>query len=134
MISRASHAGGAAAYALIVFALASAAPAYEVFDHGSMALNATAASSVDSRLREDLLWSDGVQTRLRLDETSRDRTVQAWISEGAQREDDSTRSVNHFHNPLRRWDEAGLRVTLPFFSFLGFTTGPSSVLWQQQDQ
>src|SRR5437867_3942652 len=121
MIPRTPHATEAAACALIISALASAALAYEVFDHASMALNATAASSADSRLREDLLWSDGLQTRLKLDGSSRDRTIQAWIGEGAQREDDSTRSVNHFHNPLRRWDEAGLRVTVPFFSFLGST-------------
>jgi len=45
------------------------------------------------------------------------KSVSNWIAEGADLEDKSdfgfplfgtTRSVNHFHNPLRPWSQAGL--------------------------
>jgi hypothetical protein len=38
-----------------------------------------------------------------------------------------TRSVNHFHNPLKQWSEAGLNDTILAHTF----TGQSSVLWAQ---
>jgi hypothetical protein len=60
-------------------------------------------------------------------------TVTKWLREGVQREDkdswgfpilpgSTTRSFNHFHNPLKPWDQAGLADTW---------TGESSLLWAQ---
>ncbi|MBI4654075.1 MAG: hypothetical protein HY752_03680 [Nitrospirae bacterium] len=61
-----------------------------------------------------------------------------WLGYGGEQEDrpgsntdyitgKPSRSVNHFHNPLKSWDEAGLNDT-----FLGKSyTGQSSVLWAQ---
>jgi hypothetical protein len=58
---------------------------------------------------------------------SKTKTVMDWIREGAQLEDNPTsRSFNHFHNPLRDWPEAGLN-DIYFIP----VTGKSSLLWAQ---
>ena len=53
------------------------------------------------------------------------QTVLSWIEEGGEREDDGlgigTRVVNHWHDPLRAWAEAGLKAA-----------GNSSVIWMQR--
>jgi hypothetical protein len=55
------------------------------------------------------------------------RMVQEWIKEGGATEDDSPRYVNHFHDPLKPWDQAGIRILgYPFFS--------SSVVWAQMEK
>ena len=52
--------------------------------------------------------------------SSTERTVQTWIAIGATREDfPATRSLNHFHSPLKPWASAGGPL------------GQSSVYWQQ---
>ncbi len=62
--------------------------------------------------------------------------IRKWLAEGAHLEDETTsllpaygvmRSVNHFHNPLKPWLEAGLDDW-----FLGLHyTGQSSLMWAQ---
>lgn len=62
--------------------------------------------------------------------------IENWLGEGGFQEDRPgewydyflnrpTRSVNHFHNPLKHWSEAGLN------DILGLYSGQSSVLWSQ---
>ncbi len=59
--------------------------------------------------------------------------IQDWIGEGANLEDSGgfmfwqlpSRSVNHFHDPLEIWEEAGLN---------DIKTGMSSLLWIQDSQ
>lgn len=52
------------------------------------------------------------------------REARELIGEGAQGEDEPvTRVVNHFHDPLRPWESAGLRLLVQI--------GQSSILWQQ---
>ena len=62
--------------------------------------------------------------------------VEDWLREGAQLEDTSsfgfpllgtTRSFNHFHNPLKPWDQAGLDDWVGPLHY----TGQSSLLWAQ---
>jgi hypothetical protein len=64
-----------------------------------------------------------------------EKTVGKWLAEGADLEDKSdwsfpvlgtTRSVNHFHNPLKPWSQAGLDDWCIFHY-----TGASSLLWAQ---
>ena len=59
-----------------------------------------------------------------------------WLQEGADLEDKgsplfpvlgTSRSVNHFHNPLKPWNIAGLDDTVLKFRY----TGESSLLWSQ---
>lgn len=50
-------------------------------------------------------------------------SIKEWIIEGTFSEDEPfTRSLNHFHNPLKPWSQAGLN---DIFS------GKSSLLWAQ---
>src|SRR5262249_25101698 len=53
-------------------------------------------------------------------------TVVGWIGEGGDREDDNIRSLRHFHDPLRPWDSAGLKLGGARFS--------SSVRWMQRNE
>jgi hypothetical protein len=53
--------------------------------------------------------------------------VTDWLQEGAEYEDIPTlRSFNHFHNPLKQWNQAGLdeNLVIPL-------KGKSSLLWSQ---
>lgn len=61
--------------------------------------------------------------------------IKKWIEEGSKLEDKSSpfypfsgtsRSLNHFHNPLKPWPEAGLDDW-----FVAHYTGTSSALWAQ---
>ena len=66
------------------------------------------------------------------------QSVTKWLREGAMLEDSSGplsvgyingkgRSFNHFHNPLKPWDEAGLNDWMGPLHFIG----KSSILWAQ---
>jgi hypothetical protein len=48
--------------------------------------------------------------------------VQDWLAEGSRLEDSGARWLNHFHNPLKPWPQAGLTDILP---------GQSALLWAQ---
>ena len=93
-----------------------AAAAYEIATHERISLLAGRQSQADSMLKEHLAVSEG------LDLTVVGLTLNAWVGEGAKREDNLLRLLNHFHNPLAAgWSQAGL---------LG-TVGQSSILWGQ---
>ncbi len=66
------------------------------------------------------------------------KKIREWLRQGAELEDAGSilqmaggygRSFNHFHNPLKTWENAGLddRIFLPPFH----VTGESSLLWAQ---
>jgi len=63
-----------------------------------------------SGLAEKFMWNNKSQS------------VLLWIREGADFEDNGTRWRNHFHNPLKRWLDAGLS---------DIWWGQSSLLWTQ---
>lgn len=51
------------------------------------------------------------------------RRIKDWISEGGKSEDEPlSRTFNHFHDPTKTWDDAGLK---------GSWIGCSSILWAQ---
>ena len=75
----------------------------------------------NKELLEEFKWNDNK------------RTAKDWIQEGAELEDKAAllfpvlgkaRSVNHFHNPLKSWEQAGLNDMF---------TGQSSLLWSQDE-
>jgi hypothetical protein len=72
-------------------------------------------SSLDEVLRVQLGLNGGLGTAIR------GQVLTAWLGRGGQREDDSIRYLNHFHNPLADWSAAGLLGGL----------GQSSILWGQ---
>ncbi|OGW38148.1 MAG: hypothetical protein A2Y97_01485 [Nitrospirae bacterium RBG_13_39_12] len=95
--------------------------------------------SLDTYLIHNLGFIDGYKQKFGGVNASGGRVNQSiaeWLGYGGIQEDrpgsitdyiqnKPTRSVNHFHNPLKYWSEAGLN------EFLGFYTGQSSVLWSQ---
>jgi len=96
------------------------AAAYDVETHRVLAERATDISSLAGVLELELGLKEGLRTEFL------GRSVQRWIQDGARFEDEPFRRVlNHFHNPLQPWRQAGL--TLPFLG----QRGQSSVLWGQ---
>jgi len=55
---------------------------------------------------QNLGFSDGLDNSIKWDGT--EISVIKWIQKGADQEDRNWRPVNHFHNPLEPWSEAGL--------------------------
>jgi tripartite motif-containing protein 71 len=81
----------------------------------------------------NLGFENGLDEGFKWNET---KTLLEWIQEGAELEDKSaplfplfgtSRSVNHFHNPLKPWSIAGLDDTVLVLRY----TGESSLLWSQ---
>ncbi len=79
---------------------------------------------------KDIGFQDGLDENIRW---NKDQSVIEWLQEGAKSEDKSdwgfpvipgttTRSFNHFHNPLKDWPQAGLN---------DLWTGESALLWAQ---
>jgi hypothetical protein len=87
--------------------------------------------SLNDYLKIQLGFNKGVEETLPKD--SDKKTVFEWLAEGGKAEDEPDgllraivnkgRSNNHFHNPLKAWNEAGLDVL--------FYSGQSSILWAQ---
>jgi hypothetical protein len=99
--------------------------------NGYVARNEVQGFSLHRYLSENIGLEDGVNEILSneivsIDEIVRQRLWQ-WVREGGRREDDPLmRSFRHFHDPLKPWDQAGLKES---------TLGRSSVIWaQSQDQ
>jgi len=100
--------------------------AYELGTHREIAQRAAqpSISSLDQVLKGELGFPDGITQTFPARIQPGIRSVAQLIGDGAEAEDDPVwRTINHFHNPLQPWDQAGLSV-------LGFG-GQSSVLWQQ---
>lgn len=92
---------------------------YDVETHRLLGEKAAEVSSLESVLKAQLEFHEGLQTKLL------GSTVQEWIGKGAKFEDEPfPRVLNHFHNPLEIWERAGLRL-------LGAQVGQSSIRWGQ---
>src|SRR5262245_7152034 len=83
--------------------------AYDVPTHRTLGQKAAeAAVVIGAVLTDDLKLPSGANTTI-LDNVR--KTVVDWIGEGAALEDaPDTRVLNHFHDPLRPFDAAGLKV------------------------
>ncbi|MBE0427112.1 MAG: hypothetical protein IBX72_10780 [Nitrospirae bacterium] len=75
--------------------------------------------SLNTYLKLKLGLSKGIE------EIINGKQVIKWIQEGGVKEDEplNTRSFNHFHNPLKPWDSAGLKGTFQ-----------SAVIWAQEQE
>lgn len=100
-------------------------------------LSRIAAENAVLGLNANYLKNLGYQNALdeKFQWNGRSLKVKEWIQEGAEFEDKSSplfpvsgtgRSLNHFHNPLKPWAQAGLDDW-----FISHYTGESSVLWAQ---
>ena len=104
------------------------ASAWETYTHQEVHGKAVTEGSVglfllDTYLKEQLQFKNGIN------ETVNKMSVLDWIKEGAAREDDPKRWLNHFHRPLLTRDQAGLRYRPWFFLYLLQVEGKSSIDW-----
>ena len=106
----------------IAIVLASfAARAYQPGVHAELAKEAARVSNMTFTLR------DRLGEALALDTVVNGRSLRGWIGYGAYEEDDpGARCVNHFHDPLESWPNAGI------FNVPGVpNVNVSSIYWQQ---
>jgi hypothetical protein len=108
--------------ALLLALRCGAVDAYERPTHEEIARRAIqpGLSSVDQVLTGDLGIASGIE------QSFLGRTPVRLVGEGARDEDaPSLRVLNHFHDPLRPWENAGLDA------LAGLVRGQSAVRWQQ---
>jgi len=96
---------------------------FDVPSHRAFSEKAVRSSNLDGFLRSELNIAGGI------DQFFDGRRVFEWVQEGSEREDDSGRFCNHFHNPLLDWNQAGLQIAP---NPVCPTTNTSSVLWGQR--
>jgi len=107
--------------AVVILSSAHISLAYKIETHSD--LSAVAAErSILAFDKGDYLNKLGFNKNL--EETISGNSVEDWIKDGSKFEDNSLRYLNHFHNPLEPWPDAGLDDLL--FS------GKSSLLWAQE--
>jgi hypothetical protein len=100
--------------------LSSFASAFERDTHRELSARALRSSIGDEFLVNQVNLLAGISTQV-----SSNRVID-WVQEGSSREDDAFRFFNHFHNPLRIWNQAGLEVLE-----VPVPGSQSSVLWGQ---
>jgi hypothetical protein len=135
------------ALVIVFLALVCPSKSYALKEDTHAAINEAIAQrvingfSLDEYLIEQLGIAQGKNEKLAaLDADNRTTTkrIYEWLGYGGAQEDrpgswldyassKPSRSTNHFHNPLRSWDEAGLDDTV----FGRHYTGQSQVLWAQ---
>ena len=111
---------------LLMFVMASnSVGALNISTHRLVNVAAAATEEFEQHLLNAMGLRAGRTTRL----VARDgvgRSIEDWLGEGGEREDDGLlingRFHNHFHNPLRPWAEAGLHA---------LRHQPSSIHWMQ---
>ena len=109
------HTGSTLFITQVLFATV-AATAYEIETHALISETAGPRSQADDILGNHLGVTDGLSS------IAQGFSLGFWLGEGAKREDNTLRFLNHFHNPLAAgWSQAGL---------LG-SVGQSSILWGQ---
>lgn len=104
-----------------LFLIANTTFAYSVVTHKIISEKATENSKL-ALDKGDYLKNLGFQNNI--DEKFLAKSVRNLIKDGSEDEDLNSKYVNHYHNPLKSWAEAGL---------FDITTGQSSLLWAQQD-
>ena len=105
-----------AVVALVILFIPVCAHSYEIATHRDLVRAAAALSAGDQRLQDELGFADGFRT------AAHGMSLAGWLVEGAMREDDFPRFLNHFHNPLATaWSQAGV----------GGSVGQSAILWAQ---
>ncbi len=100
---------------------------YSRATHMELSDRAVSFSILDEFLKTELDIAQGIEG-----EISGNRVTQ-WVIIGSHAEDDHIRPCNHFHNPLRNWDDAGLMI-VPFPTLVCISINFSSVIWGQNPQ
>lgn len=102
--------------AIFFFVAAIPAHALEKDSHEYLMKYILNASSLDSYLIDNLGFASGIKSAVG------NKTILKWLEKGGIEEDEPlfTRSLNHFHDPLKPWSSAGLKGT-----------SKSALLWAQ---
>ena len=100
------------------------AHSFEIGTHRELSERAVRSSNMDGILKTQLNFLFGV------DDFVSNKRVFRVVADGSSLEDDFPRFCNHFHNPLRTWDQAGLELPIPILFVCG-SENHSSVLWGQ---
>jgi hypothetical protein len=117
---------------LFIFSSVTTTTAYDTDNvHPLINENALFQSNVDSYLKNQLGFTKGVT------ELFKQKEVKEWIKEGAKLEDEThCRSRNHFHDPLKSWDSAGLNnsvLNTICYTYYGESFSvDSSIIWSQK--
>ena len=93
------------------------AHSFEIGTHRELSQRVVRLSNLDNIFKERFNFLFGV------DDFVSNKRIIRWLEDGSDLEDNFPRFRNHFHNPLRTWDEAGLRIVLQVAN--------SSILWGQ---
>jgi len=114
-------------FSILVITYNQSVLAYDAGVHEEITKNAVRVSQIDNFLRETLNLENGIDTTVNqaIVEGKTIASALDWFVYGSRAEDNPIlRSVNHFHDPLRSWAEAGLHQSVldPF-------TSVSSILW-----
>ena len=109
------------------------ATAYDGSVHIEINKHATEQSNLDNYLKNQLGFPKGIEEIINGDE------VKKWITDGGETEDygwfgehdyPRSRGFNHFHDPLKNWDEAGLDHEAKLIYKGNYLRDPvSSILW-----
>lgn len=93
--------------------------------HPAINENAAFQSSINSQLIYNFGYSAGIETNFTIGTS--EKKVWEWLSKGGKDEDNpfsALKFLDHFHDPLKTWDDAGLDIPLiPKFE--------SSIYWAQ---
>lgn len=95
------------------------AHSFEIGTHRDVSRQAAFLSNLDNFLKTKLNFPGGVNDQVL------GKRIFEWIEDGSEFEDDFPRYLHHYHNPLRDWRQAGLRIG-------GLPVGNSSILWGQR--
>ncbi|ABK18039.1 hypothetical protein [Syntrophobacter fumaroxidans] len=89
----------------------------ESYVHRHLNAKAVETSNLDAYMRGQLGFGEGIETKFQ------GLSLVFLVEEGGTREDDFPCYFYHFHDPLKPWDEAGLKNGI---------LGESSVIWAQK--
>lgn len=95
---------------------------------------ASDVSNLNAYLKTSLGFSTGLDSHLPSDSTDPNRTILKLLTGGSTAEDyPLCRATNHFHNPLKSWDRAGISTIswplCPSWDVTSYSTRHSALTW-----
>lgn len=117
---------------ILIFPSITVSNAYDTDNvHPLLNEKALLQSNVDNYLKAQLGFANGIK------EVFKTKRITEWIKDGAKLEDETIcRSRNHFHDPLKSWDSAGLSnpVVDTYCLLFGYEkfSADSSLIWAQK--
>ena len=103
----------------------------DVETHPRITKSAVENSNINNYLIQNLGFKDGIETKV---PANTNNTIRFWLEEGSKLEDSPLcRASNHFHNPLKSWDQSGVSdqpsLISGWCSLTGYSTKYPNVTW-----